>query len=101
MLLNPTNHNLSTQRTAHGRIGRASQAPRTELRQACGGYPCPNNMTLYPNPEGGAKAGSRCGPEQRLFKESFHMAATKWIKHRDYSKTCVRQPPSRLTLNSG
>ena len=62
MIANPTDHSLSTRRTAHGRIGVASQAPRTEFRQACGGYQCSNNMHLYLNPGGGSKAGSRCGP---------------------------------------
>ena len=55
MIANPTDHSLSTQKTAHGRIGVASQAPRTEFRQAWGGYPCPNNMPLYPNPGGGGQ----------------------------------------------
>ena len=63
MIANPTDLSLSTQSTAHGRIGMASQAPRTEFRQSCDGYPYPNNMPLYPNTGGGAKTGSRCRPE--------------------------------------
>ena len=86
MIANPTDHSLSNQRRAHGRIGVASQAPHTEFRQACGGYSCPNNMHLYPNLRGGAKAGSRCGPEQHLFKKSCHMAFTTWIKHKGYRR---------------
>ena len=62
MIANPTDHSLSNQRRAHGRIGVASQAPHTEFRQACGGYSCPKNMHLYPNLRGRIKAGSRCGP---------------------------------------
>ena len=69
MIANPTDHSFFTQRTAHGRIGVASQAPLTEFRQVCGGYPCPNNMHLYPNPGGGAKAGSWCGPDVTFLSE--------------------------------
>ena len=87
MIANPTNHSLSTQWAAHGSIVEASQAPRTQFRQACGGNQCPNYMPLYPDPWGGAKAGSRCGLEQRLFKKSFHMAATKWIKQENTQTT--------------
>ena len=77
MIANPTDHSLSTQRIAHSRIGVALQALRTSsgrhVAETNVQTTCLSNRTR----EEGSKLAIDAVFEQRLFKKSFHMAATK------------------------
>ena len=77
MIANPTDHSLSTK----GQHMDASEWHHKHPVPSSGRHVAEINVQTTClsslNPGGGAKAESRCGPEQRLFKKYFHMAATK------------------------